>query len=78
MTPDNPRALSAEKLAEKVRKYNPEVGRLGSLRDAVHRAQTSAGEDDMILAIGSLSYLGELCGKWESYKGVKEDGRWEI
>ena len=60
MTPNNPRALAADKLAEDVKKYNPEVESAGSLRDAVHRARAYAGEDDMILAFGSLSYLGDL------------------
>lgn len=60
MTPNNPRALAADKLAVDVKKYNPEVESAGSLRDAVHRARAYAGEDDMILAFGSLSYLGDL------------------
>lgn len=60
MTPDNPRALAAEKLAEDVKQYNPKVEAADSLKDAVHRAQAYAGEEDMILAFGSLSYLGDL------------------
>lgn len=60
MTPDNPRALSAESLAEDIRKYNEHVETAESLGDAVRRARACAGEDDLILAFGSLSYLGEL------------------
>ncbi len=60
MTPNNPRALAAEKLAENVRKYNPKAEAAESLKDAVHRARAYAGEEDMILAFGSLSYLGDL------------------
>ena len=60
MTPDNPRALPAEKLAEDVRKYNEYVETAESLQDAVRRAWAYAGEDDVILAFGSLSYLGDL------------------
>lgn len=60
MTPDNPRALSAEALAETVRKYNPHVRAMGSIRDAVREARRLAGSEDVILAFGSLSYLGEL------------------
>lgn len=60
MTPDNPRALSAEALAETVRKYNPHVRAMGSIRDAVREASRLAGPEDVILAFGSLSYLGEL------------------
>lgn len=59
-TPDNPRALSAETLAETVRKYNPHVQAAKSLTEAVDRAYELAGEDDAILAFGSLSYLGAL------------------
>lgn len=60
MTPDNPRALPAESLAEDVKKYNDRVEAAGSLGDAVRRARAYAGEEDLILAFGSLSYLGEL------------------
>lgn len=60
MTPDNPRALPAESLAEEVRRYNPNVEAAGDLCDAVRRARAYAGEEDLILAFGSLSYLGEL------------------
>ncbi len=60
MTPDNPRALSAEALAETVRKYNPHVRAMGSIREAVQEARVLAGPEDVILAFGSLSYLGEL------------------
>ena len=60
MTPDNPRALSAEALAETVRKYNPHVQAMGSIREAVEKARALAGPEDVILAFGSLSYLGEL------------------
>lgn len=54
------RALSAEALAETVRKYNPHVRAMGSIRDAVREARRLAGSEDVILAFGSLSYLGEL------------------
>ena len=60
LTPDNPRALPAESLAEDVKKYNDRVEAAGSLGDAVRRARAYAGEEDLILAFGSLSYLGEL------------------
>lgn len=60
MTPDNPRALPAESLAEDIRKYNRHVETADSLGDAVRRARAYAEEDDLILAFGSLSYLGEL------------------
>lgn len=60
MTPDNVRALPAERLAEAVAAYNPHVQAAGSIREAVERAYGLAGKEDVILAFGSLSYLGEL------------------
>lgn len=60
MTPDNQRALPAEALAETVRPYNPNVEPAESIPDAVERARSYAGEDGMVLAFGSLSYLGDL------------------
>ncbi len=58
--PDNPRALPAERLAEAVRSFHPAVQAAKSLTDAVERAYCLAGNEDVILAFGSLSYLGEL------------------
>jgi dihydrofolate synthase/folylpolyglutamate synthase len=60
MTPDNPRALPAEALAETVAKYQPHVQAAKSLGDAVKKAYALAGKEDVILAFGSLSYLGAL------------------
>lgn len=60
MTPNNPRALPAEALAEDIRRYHEQVEAADSLADAVRRAYAYAGEDDLILAFGSLSYLGDL------------------
>ncbi len=60
MTPDNVRALPAKDLAEAVKKYNPHVQAAQSIEDAVERAYELAGKEDVILAFGSLSYLGEL------------------
>ncbi len=60
MTPNNPRALPAEKLAETVKKYNSSVEAAGSIPEAVKKARSYVGEDGMVLAFGSLSYLGAL------------------
>ena len=60
MTPDNERALPAEKLAEAVAKYHVPVQAAESIADAVERAYALARKEDVILAFGSLSYLGEL------------------
>lgn len=60
MTPDNPRALPAEELKKAVERYNPHVQAAGSLMEAVEKAYGLAGKEDVILAFGSLSYLGEI------------------
>ena len=60
MTPDNVRALPAEDLARAVAVHNPHVQAAESIGTAVERAYELAGKDDVILAFGSLSYLGEL------------------
>ena len=58
--PDNQRALDAEVLAEDIRQYNANVETAGSIREAVHKARAYAREEDLILAFGSLSYMGGL------------------
>ena len=60
MTPGNERALPAEDLSKKVAEYNSHVQAAESLKQAVDRAYELAEEEDVILAFGSLSYLGEL------------------
>lgn len=67
MTPNNQRALPAEALAETVRRYNPHVEAAKSIPEAVEKARSYAGEDGMVLAFGSLSYLGDLI------RAVKKD-----
>ena len=58
--PDNPRALPALDLAKAAARVHPKVTAAGSLEEAVEMAQLLAGKDDVILAFGSLSYLGRL------------------
>lgn len=59
-TPDNPRALSAQKLAEAAKEFHSDVQAMGSLEEAVDTAFSFAGEDDVILAFGSLSFIGKI------------------
>lgn len=59
-TPDNPRALPAEELARAARKYNSSAESTESIQEAVNKALTLAKEEDVILAFGSLSFIGEL------------------
>ncbi len=58
--PDNPRALGAYELAACVAKSHPAVTAADSLEEAVEMSYLLAGKDDVILAFGSLSYLGRL------------------
>ncbi|HJB28634.1 MAG TPA: bifunctional folylpolyglutamate synthase/dihydrofolate synthase [Candidatus Blautia faecavium] len=59
-TPDNPRALPAGKLARAAARFHPCVEEAGSMEEAVKKAFHTAGKEDVILAFGSLSFLGEL------------------
>ena len=59
-TPNNPRALPAEKLAEAVRRVNPSVEAAASIDEAVKKCFAMVQPDDVILIFGSLSFLGEI------------------
>lgn len=58
--PDNPRAMSAYELAREVAKVHPAVTAADSLEEAVEMGRLLAGKEDVILAFGSLSFLGKL------------------
>lgn len=58
--PDNSRALSAYELAQEVAKVHPAVTAADSLEEAAEVARLLAGKEDVILAFGSLSFLGKL------------------
>ena len=58
--PDNPRALSAGDLAAVVAKYNHQVVVCDTISDAVEQSFASAGEEDVIVAFGSLSFIDEI------------------
>ena len=62
ITPKNKRALNGEKLAEVFSKYHSDVVYAGTVSEALKLAANDISEDraDMILAFGSLTYLGEL------------------
>ena len=62
-TPNNPRALPAEALANAVKKYiqKPEhVYSADSMEEAVERAFRLADTCDVIVSFGSLSFIGEF------------------
>lgn len=59
-SPGNPRALSAYELAQEVAKVHPKVTAVDSLEEAVEISHLLAGSEGVIIAFGSLSYLGRL------------------
>lgn len=58
--PGNPRAMGSYELAQEVAKVHPQVTAVDSLEEAVEISHLLAGREDVILAFGSLSYLGHL------------------
>lgn len=60
VTPHNPRALDGRILAKEAAEYARHVEYIPRIRDAVLAALEGAREEDVILAFGSLSYLGEV------------------
>lgn len=60
ITPPSERALSAHELAMAVKEYHPNVTEAASLEEAVEIAYLLTGKEDVIIAFGSLSYLGNL------------------
>ena len=59
-TSDNIRALPAGELAKTDSEYNPNVQAMDTIKDAVEEAFSLAGEQDVIIAFGSLSFIGEM------------------
>ena len=59
-TPGNPRALPAEELAEAWKKKKADVTFEKKIENAVRKSLEKAKKDDVILAFGSLSFLGEI------------------
>jgi len=60
LTPYNARALPSEMLAEEAKKYCGRVLDGRDIRQALEMAYNEAGNNDVILAFGSLSFLGDL------------------
>jgi len=58
--PGNPRAMPAYQLAQEVAMVHPDVTAADSLEEAVEMSCLLAGKDDVIIAFGSLSFLGRL------------------
>lgn len=58
--PGNPRALPAYELARDVAEVHPNVTAADSLEEAVEMSRLLAGKEDVVVAFGSLSFLGRL------------------
>ena len=58
--PNKERALPAFELAKEIREYNTNVTATDSVEEALEMAKLMAGEDGVVLAFGSLSYMGKL------------------
>lgn len=58
--PGNPRAMGSYELAREAAKVHPRVTAVDSLEEAVELSHLLAGREDVIVAFGSLSYLGRL------------------
>ncbi len=61
--PENPRALSAYELAQEISKVHPKVTAVDSVEEAMEMSRLLAGKDDVIIAFGSLSFLGRIMNK---------------
>lgn len=71
--PDNPRALPAEELALAAREFHRDVQTMKSVEEAVETAYSLAGEEDVILAFGSLSFIGILSETVEKRKDEQKN-----
>ena len=75
--PGNSRAMPAYELAREIAKVHPKVTAADSLEEAVEMSLLLAGSEDVIIAFGSLSYLGRLMEIADATfgKAAKRNGR---
>lgn len=64
-TPNNPRAMSSVELADVIRYHNKNVTSCDSVEEAVEFATAVADNQSVIIACGSLSYLGKVIDIFE-------------
>ncbi len=67
-TPGSTRALPAGELAKAIAQVNPQTQACASLEEAVDQAYAAAGQEDVILAFGSLAFIGELTRLVTTYR----------
>lgn len=74
-SPDNPRAMDAYELAREAAEYHPGVTAAASVEEAVEMSYLLADRDSVIIAFGSLSYLGRVMDIIEKRKRIGKNGR---
>lgn len=72
-SPVKERALSAYDLAKEIKDYNPMVTASDSIEEAVEMAYILSDKETIIIAFGSLSYLGVLTDVVQNKKKMKQD-----
>lgn len=60
VTPDNPRAMDAETLRQKLLPLGLPVSACGSAEEAVYMAALAAGSDGAVCALGTLYFSGDI------------------
>lgn len=60
ITPDTPRALDAESAVKIMSKYCKNVEFSDTIEEAVEKILSTANDDDIIAALGSLAYIGYI------------------
>ena len=70
--PNHPRAMDAETLASKLSKYNAPVTINKNLEKAVADAIKNVRETDIICAVGSLYFSGDIRNAYWSHKNEKQ------
>jgi len=71
--PNNKRGMRAFDLAQVVKEKNPRVSAADSVEEALEEACLFSGPEGVVIAFGSLSYLGRLKEAYEQY--VKNNKR---
>ncbi|NLJ96884.1 MAG: bifunctional folylpolyglutamate synthase/dihydrofolate synthase [Clostridiales bacterium] len=74
LTPDNHRALASNLLAKEAEKYCSKVICSHDMEDAIRLAYKEAEPEDVIIAFGSLSFLGTLAAKLRMGKDESNNG----
>lgn len=73
LSPNNPRALASDKLANEARAYCKKVFDEKDIEHAIKRAYLEADRNDVIVAFGSLSFLGGLVSILKVRKDERDD-----